>query len=141
MAQRLMNPTRNHEVAGSIPGLTQWLNAWHCCELWCRLAATAPIRPLAWEPPYDTGVGCRKDKKNPLPKWIQMNLLKNRSRLTYFKNKLLVTKEDRFGGRDGLGLEIGQCTLWCKERLASRDALYSTGNSTQYLVINYMGKE
>ena len=22
--------------------------------LWCRLAATAPIRPLAWEPPYDT---------------------------------------------------------------------------------------
>ena len=20
--------------------------------LWCRLAATAPIRPLAWEPPY-----------------------------------------------------------------------------------------
>ena len=24
MAQELMNPTRNHEVAGSIPGLTQW---------------------------------------------------------------------------------------------------------------------
>ena len=23
MAQRLTNPTRNHEVAGSIPGLTQ----------------------------------------------------------------------------------------------------------------------
>ena len=27
MAQWLTNPTRNHEVAGSIPGL----------ELWCRL--------------------------------------------------------------------------------------------------------
>ena len=24
MAQWLMNPTRNHEVSGSIPGLTQW---------------------------------------------------------------------------------------------------------------------
>ena len=24
--------------------------------LWCRLAATALIRPLAWEPPYAEGV-------------------------------------------------------------------------------------
>ena len=24
--------------------------------LWCRLAPTAPIRPLAWEPPYAAGV-------------------------------------------------------------------------------------
>ena len=24
--------------------------------LWCRPAATAPIRPLAWEPPYAAGV-------------------------------------------------------------------------------------
>ena len=24
MAQRLTNPTRNHEVAGSIPGVAQW---------------------------------------------------------------------------------------------------------------------
>ena len=23
--------------------------------LWCRMAAAAPIRPLAWEHPYDMG--------------------------------------------------------------------------------------
>ena len=26
MAQWLTNPTRNHEVSGSIPALTQWVN-------------------------------------------------------------------------------------------------------------------
>ena len=32
---------------------------------WHRLAATAPIRPLAWEPPYAAGVALKrqKDKK------------------------------------------------------------------------------
>ena len=32
--------------------------------LWCRPAATAPIRPLAWEPPYAMGeaLGRQKDK-------------------------------------------------------------------------------
>ena len=29
--------TSNHEVAGSIPDLAQWLRIWPCCELWCRL--------------------------------------------------------------------------------------------------------
>ena len=35
-------------------------------SLWCRLAATAPIRPLAWEPPYAVGAAqemAKKDKK------------------------------------------------------------------------------
>jgi len=27
--------------------------------LWCRLAAVAPIRPLAWEPPYAVGVALK----------------------------------------------------------------------------------
>ena len=35
--------------------------------LWCRLAAMAPIRPLAWEPPYTAGraqeMAKRKKKK------------------------------------------------------------------------------
>ena len=34
--------------------------------LWCRLAATSPIGPLAWEPPYAEGVVLKrqKDQKN-----------------------------------------------------------------------------
>ena len=34
MVQWLMNPTRNHEVVGLIPGLAQWVK--DCRELWCR---------------------------------------------------------------------------------------------------------
>ena len=43
-----------------------------CHELWCRsqtqlgshrLAAVAPIRPLAWEPPYAAGVALEKAKR------------------------------------------------------------------------------
>ena len=61
MAQWLTNPTRNHEVAGSVPALAQWINdlalpmscgvGRRCGSdpallwLWLRLAATAPIRP------------------------------------------------------------------------------------------------
>ena len=31
--------------------------------LWCRLAATAPIGPLAWKPPYAAGAALEKGKK------------------------------------------------------------------------------
>ena len=68
-----MNPTRNHEVAGSIPGFTQWVAVscgvgYRCSSdlallrLWSRPAATAPIRPLAWEPPYAMGVALKRQK-------------------------------------------------------------------------------
>ena len=36
--------------------------------LWHRPAATTPIRPLAWEPPYDVGSGPRKGKKTKIIK-------------------------------------------------------------------------
>ena len=34
--------------------------------LWHRLAATASIRPLAWEPPYTLGVALKRQKKKSL---------------------------------------------------------------------------
>ena len=71
--------TRKHEVAGSIPGLAQWVKgssvAVSCgvgCRLssdpvllwlWYRLAAVAPIGPLAWEPPYAVGVALKSKTK------------------------------------------------------------------------------
>uniref|UniRef100_A0A4X1TUK0 Actin-related protein 2/3 complex subunit 5 n=1 Tax=Sus scrofa TaxID=9823 RepID=A0A4X1TUK0_PIG len=35
----------------------------HCRELWCRLAAIAPIRPPAWEPPCGSGAALKSKKR------------------------------------------------------------------------------
>ena len=90
VVQWLTNPTRNHEVAGTIPSLLSGSRIRHCRELWCRLQtrlrshvavgcrcgsdpmllwlwckpmATAPIQPLAWEPPYVAGAAQEMAKR------------------------------------------------------------------------------
>ena len=57
-----MNPTRNHEVVCSIPGLAPWVKDLALLWLWCRPAATALIGPLAWEPPHAAGAALKRQK-------------------------------------------------------------------------------
>ena len=47
---------------GSIPGLAQWVKDLALLWLWHRLAATALIRLLAWEPPYAADAALEKTK-------------------------------------------------------------------------------
>ena len=61
-----MNPIRNHEVASSMPGLAQWVKVLALLWLWCRQAAIAPIRPLAWEAPYALGAALKKKERKKM---------------------------------------------------------------------------
>ena len=58
-----MNPTRNHDVLGCIPGLAQWVKDLALLRLWCRLAAVALIRLLTLGLPHATGAALKSKKK------------------------------------------------------------------------------
>ena len=57
--------------------------------LWHRLAASAPIQPLAWELPYATGAAIKKKEK------IEMKIQKRGE-----KTKLRKSKEQNKSQRD-----------------------------------------
>ena len=50
--------------------------------LWCRPGATAPIRPLAWEPPHEAEAALEKAKR-------QKTKQTNKQKRKYIQNTLL----------------------------------------------------
>ena len=67
------NLTRNHEVVGLIPDLTQWVKDPALLWLWCRLAAVALIPPLAWEPPYASSAALKIKRRKKRQKEKKRN--------------------------------------------------------------------
>ena len=67
--------------------------------------------------------------------------MQRRNRVTDVEDKLMVTKEGRRGGGTNWEIGIDIYTLLCIKQITNKNLLYSTGNSTQYSVITYTGKE
>ena len=70
-----------------------------------------------------------------------MNLSTNRNRLTDLENRLVVAKGEGVEGRMDWEFGVSRYKLLYIGWIKSKVQLYSTGNSNQYSVITYMGKD
>ena len=62
--------------------------------------------------------------------------MQNRNKPTGIENKLMAAKRERGGGiNQEFGININ--TLLHIKQITNKDLLYSTGNSTQYSIIDY----
>ena len=57
------------------------------------------------------------------------------------RNQRYGYQKGNVGGSDKLGIGINIYTRLYIKQITNKDLLYSRGNSTQYYVITYMGKE
>ena len=73
------------------------------------------------------------------PVWSRLELAI--TRLTYIENRLVVATGDGVGGKMEWEVEVGvsRCKLLYMEWINNKVLLYSTGNYSQYPVINHNG--
>ena len=67
--------------------------------LWCRLAAAAPIRPLACEPPYATGAALKKKTKDKKKKKPNQSNKKTKQKLNKTNKKILIKISKPYTGK------------------------------------------
>ena len=75
--------------------------------LWRRSTAVAPIRPLAWEPPYATGATLKRQKKK---KSTNEPTYKIGTNSHYIANRLMVAIGEGWSG--SLELADTNCYIW-----------------------------
>ena len=66
--------------------------------------------------------------------------LQNKNRVTNLENRLMITKEERYEGGKIMSLGLMYILLYINQ-VINKDLLFSTGNSAQYSIITYVGKE
>ena len=73
--------------------------------------------------------------------WHKRTYLWNRNRIRHIENRLVVAKGEGDGRRLDWDFGFSRCKLVYTEWVNNKVLLYSTGNCSQYPVINHNGKE